>query len=96
MLKLTQKELRSALRGLRGWKLVKGKLHREYKFEDFVHAFGFMATSSLAIEKLDHHPEWSNVYNKVVIDLSTHDARGISVKDIALARLLDNFAGRLQ
>ena len=96
MPKLTQKEVRTALTGLRGWKLVKGKLHREYKFEDFVHAFGFMATSSLAIEKLDHHPEWSNVYNKVVIDLSTHDARGISVKDIALARLLDNFAGRLQ
>ena len=95
MPKLTQKELRAALKGLRGWKLVKGKLHREYKFADFVHAFGFMATSALAIEKMNHHPEWFNVYNKVVIDLSTHDADGITDKDIALARLLDNFAGRL-
>ena len=95
MSKLTQKELRSSLSGLRGWKLVKGKLHREYKFADFVHAFGFMTTAALAIETINHHPEWSNVYNKVVIDLSTHDAGGITEKDIALARLLDNFAGRL-
>jgi 4a-hydroxytetrahydrobiopterin dehydratase len=96
MPKLTQKELRSALTGLPGWKLVKGKLHREYKFADFMHAFGFMATSALAIERMNHHPEWFNVYNKVVVDLSTHDVGGISEKDIALARLLDNFAGRLQ
>ena len=96
MPKLTQKEIRSALTGLRGWKLVKGKLHREYKFADFMHAFGFMTTSALAIERMNHHPEWFNVYNKVVVDLSTHDVGGISEKDIALARILDNFAGRLQ
>jgi 4a-hydroxytetrahydrobiopterin dehydratase len=96
MPKLTQKELRSALTGLRGWKFVKGKLHREYKFADFVHAFGFMTIAALAIETVNHHPEWFNVYNKVVVDLSTHDVGGISEKDIALARLLDNFAGRLQ
>ena len=96
MPKLTQKEIRSALTGLRGWKLVKGKLHREYKFADFTHAFGFMTTSALAIERMNHHPEWFNVYNKVVVDLSTHDVGGISEKDIALARILDNFAGRLQ
>jgi 4a-hydroxytetrahydrobiopterin dehydratase len=96
MPKLTQKELRSSLTGLRGWKLVKGKLHREYKFADFVHAFGFMTTAALAIETINHHPEWFNVYNKVVVDLSTHDVGGISEKDIALARILDNFAGRLQ
>jgi 4a-hydroxytetrahydrobiopterin dehydratase len=96
MPKLTQKEIRTALNGLRGWKLVKGKLHREYKFADFMHAFGFMTTSALAIERMNHHPEWFNVYNKVVVDLSTHDVGGISEKDIALARILDNFAGRLQ
>jgi 4a-hydroxytetrahydrobiopterin dehydratase len=97
MPKLTQKEVRSALTGLRGWKLVKtGKLHREYKFADFMHAFGFMATAALAIERMNHHPEWFNVYNKVVVDLSTHDVGGISEKDIALARILDNFAGRLE
>ena len=96
MPKLTQKEIRSALTGLRGWKLVKSKLHREYKFADFMHAFGFMTTAALAIERMNHHPEWFNVYNKVVVDLSTHDVGGISEKDIALARILDNFAGRLQ
>jgi 4a-hydroxytetrahydrobiopterin dehydratase len=96
MPKLTQKEVRTALTGLRGWKLVKGKLHREYKFADFMHAFGFMTISALAIERMNHHPEWFNVYNKVTVDLSTHDVSGISEKDIALARILDNFAGRLQ
>jgi 4a-hydroxytetrahydrobiopterin dehydratase len=96
MPKLTQKEIRTALTGLRGWKLVKSKLHREYKFADFMHAFGFMTTSALAIERMNHHPEWFNVYNKVVVDLSTHDVGGVSEKDIALARILDNFAGRLQ
>jgi 4a-hydroxytetrahydrobiopterin dehydratase len=96
MPKLTQKEIRTALTGLRGWKLVKGKLHREYKFADFVHAFGFMATSALAIEKMNHHPEWFNVYNKVVVDLSTHDVAGISEKDVELAKLLDKVAGKLQ
>jgi len=96
MPKLTQKELLSALTGLHGWKLVKGKLHREYKFADFVHAFGFMATSALAIEKMNHHPEWFNVYNKVVVDLSTHDVAGISEKDVELAKLLDKVAGKLQ
>jgi 4a-hydroxytetrahydrobiopterin dehydratase len=96
MPKLTQKELRSALTGLHGWKLVKGKLHREYKFADFVHAFGFMATSALAIEKMNHHPEWFNVYNKVAVDLSTHDVAGISEKDVELAKLLDKVAGKLQ
>ena len=96
MPKLTQKEIRTALTGLRGWKLVKGKLHREYKFADFMHAFGFMTISALAIERMNHHPEWFNVYNKVTVDLSTHDVSGISEKDIALARILDNFAGRLQ
>ena len=96
MPKLTQKEIRTALTGLRGWKLVKGKLHCEYKFADFMHAFGFMTISALAIERMNHHPEWFNVYNKVTVDLSTHDVGGISEKDIALARILDNFAGRLQ
>jgi len=96
MSKLTQKELRSSLTGLHRWTLAKSTLHREYKFADFVHAFGFMATSALAIEKMNHHPEWFNVYNKVVVDLSTHDAGGITAKDVELAKLLDNVAGKLQ
>ena len=65
------------------------------KFADFVHAFGFMATSAIAIEKMNHHPEWFNVYNKVVVDLSTHDAGGVTDKDVELAKLLDSVAGRL-
>jgi 4a-hydroxytetrahydrobiopterin dehydratase len=61
--KLDESELRSAVTSLPGWTLVQGKLHREYKFADFVHAFGFMATSAIAIEKMNHHPEWFNVWN---------------------------------
>ena len=94
--KLNEADLKSTLTKLPGWTLAQGKLHREYKFADFVHAFGFMATSAIAIEKMDHHPEWFNVYNKVVVDLTTHDAGGISAKDIELAKLLDGFAGRMQ
>ena len=94
--KLAESDLEAALAKLPSWTLAQGKLHREYKFPDFVHAFGFMATSAIAIEKMNHHPEWFNVYNKVVVDLTTHDAGGISAKDVELARLLDGFAGRMQ
>ena len=94
--KLDESQLQSVLASLPSWTLAQGKLHREYKFADFVHAFGFMATSAIAIEKMDHHPEWFNVWNKVVVDLTTHDAGGISAKDVELAKLLDSFAGRMQ
>ena len=70
-------EISEALKALPGWAVVNDKLHKEYKFPDFIHAFGFMATSAIAIEKMDHHPEWFNVYNRVTIDLTTHDAGGI-------------------
>jgi 4a-hydroxytetrahydrobiopterin dehydratase len=93
--KLNDEELQTALLGLKDWSLENGKLHREYKFADFVHAFGFMATSAIAIEKRDHHPEWSNVYNRVTVDLTTHDAGGITKKDVALAQLLDSLATKL-
>ena len=92
--KLTESELKSALKELKGWSLADGKLHREYKFADFIHAFGFMATAAIAIEKMNHHPEWFNVWNKVVVDLTTHDAGGISAKDVELAKLLDSLAAR--
>ena len=96
MPKLSDAKLRSALAALSGWKLVKGKLHREYQFADFTHAFGFMATAATAIEKRDHHPEWCNVYNRVVVDLTTHSSGGITEKDVELANLLDAFAAKLQ
>src|SRR5580698_6480626 len=89
-------ELAEALSSLSGWTVVEGKLHKEYKFADFIHAFGFMTTAALAIEKMNHHPEWSNVYNRVAVDLTTHDAGGITSKDVDLARLLDETAKKLQ
>jgi 4a-hydroxytetrahydrobiopterin dehydratase len=93
---LSEKEVRSALESLPGWSVANGKLHREFKFRDFSYAFGFMATAAPMIEKRDHHPEWFNVYNRVTVDLVTHDAEGITSKDIELAALLNEIAGRLQ
>jgi 4a-hydroxytetrahydrobiopterin dehydratase len=94
--KLSQDEMDAALKDLPSWTSAGGKLHREFKFADFVHAFGFMATSAIAIEKMDHHPEWFNVYNKVTVDLTTHDSGGITSADVKLARLLDTIAAKLQ
>ena len=94
--KLTQKQLEKAVSALPAWRAKGGKLHREYVFKDFIHAFGFMATSALAIEKMNHHPEWSNVWNKVSVALSTHDAGGITAWDVELARTLDALAEKLQ
>ena len=93
--KLSEQELESAVGQLSGWAIQNHKLHREYKFADFAHAFGFMATAAVNIEKKNHHPEWSNVYNRVVVDLTTHDAGGITSNDVELARLLDSIAAKL-
>jgi 4a-hydroxytetrahydrobiopterin dehydratase len=92
---MTDAEINDALSGLPDWRVQNAKLHREYQFADFVHAFGFMATAAIAIEKMNHHPEWFNVYNRVSVDLTTHDAGGISTKDFELARLLDSIAAKL-
>jgi 4a-hydroxytetrahydrobiopterin dehydratase len=96
MSKFSAPQLKDALAALPGWAVVDGKLHKEYKFADFIHAFGFMATSALGIEKMNHHPEWFNVYNRVTVDLATHDAGGITSKDVDLAKLLDATAAKLQ
>ena len=95
MTKLNDAQIEAALAGLPGWTLAGGKLHREYKFRDFIHAFGFMATAAVAIEARNHHPEWSNVWNSVTVDLTTHDAQGITAKDTDLAALLESIAARL-
>jgi 4a-hydroxytetrahydrobiopterin dehydratase len=95
MNRLTDAEIVQALQTLPGWSVENGKLHREFRFPDFVMAFGFMATSAIAIEKMDHHPEWSNVYNRVTVDLTTHDAGGITVRDLQLARLLQSISSKL-
>ena len=87
--------LKSAIGQLPDWTLEGSKLHREYRFADFVHAFGFMATAAIAIEKMNHHPEWSNVWNRVTVDLTTHDAGGITANDVELAKVLDALARKL-
>jgi 4a-hydroxytetrahydrobiopterin dehydratase len=93
--KLSEGELQSALGLISGWAIQNEKLHREYKFPDFAHAFGFMATAAVQIEKMNHHPEWFNVYNRVIVDLTTHDSGGITQNDVELARVLDRIASKL-
>jgi 4a-hydroxytetrahydrobiopterin dehydratase len=80
---------------LSGWSAVTGRdaIAKTYKFADFNAAFGFMARVALVAEKLDHHPEWSNVYNRVEVVLTTHDAGGVTQKDIDLARFMDGATG---
>jgi 4a-hydroxytetrahydrobiopterin dehydratase len=88
-MKLSDAEIQARLASLPGWTVQAGKLHRELRFADFVQAFAFMTRCALLAEKRDHHPEWFNVYNKVVIDLTTHDAGGISAKDFELAAAME-------
>ncbi len=83
--KLTDAEIVKDLESVPGWSLEDGKLFREFNFPSFVEAFGFMASVAIIAEKQNHHPEWFNVYNKVRIHLTTHDAGGISENDFALA-----------
>lgn len=86
---LTTVQIDQLAEDLPQWSLVGGKLHREFRFADFSEAFGFMSRVALAAEALGHHPEWSNVWNRVVIELTTHDTGGLSNLDLALARLID-------
>ena len=92
--KLSEGEIAAALLELPAWKLEAGKLHREYKFPDFVAAFGFMAGAALVAQAMDHHPEWFNVWNTVRVDLATHDAGGVTVLDFKLARSMEELADR--
>ena len=87
----------SALRGLPGWAEVAGReaIARTFTFKDFNEAFGFMARVALIAEKEDHHPEWFNVYNKVEVTLSTHDAGGVTARDVKLATAMDGIAAHL-
>lgn len=94
--KLSPEEVTSALASLPGWSVIDGKLHRDYKFPDFAQAFGFMAAVATAAEKLDHHPDWLNVYNRVTVNLSTHDVGGITELDLKLAMTMETIAQKLQ
>src|SRR5580704_10704098 len=91
--RLTDGQIKVGLQKLSAWVLRDGKLHREYKFGDFAEAFGFMARCALVAQKQDHHPEWFNVFNRVVVDLTTHDAGGVSARDLALAAAMEAAAG---
>jgi 4a-hydroxytetrahydrobiopterin dehydratase len=93
--KLTDSEIQQALPKLLGWTVKDGKLHREYNFGDFAHAIGFIVTAAIGIEKMNHHPEWFNVYNRVTVDLTTHDSGGITQKDVELAQTLEKIAVKL-
>ena len=83
-----------ALKSLPGWAATPGReaIQRSFRFKDFNAAFGFMARSALMAEKLDHHPEWSNVYNRVDVTLTTHDAGGVTELDVRLAKFMDDAA----
>jgi 4a-hydroxytetrahydrobiopterin dehydratase len=87
--KLSEEEVKDALSKLTGWKLVDGKLNLGLHFENFIQAFSFMTSIALEAEKMNHHPEWSNVYNQVEISLITHDLSGISTYDIKLANIIN-------
>lgn len=90
--KLSDSELNRALQGLPGWSLAGGKLQREFSFRDFNAAFGFMARVALLAEQMNHHPEWSNVWNRVRVELTTHDAGGLTSLDVELARRIGAIA----
>ena len=89
---LSNEAIQAALSELVEWTVKDGKLHRTFKFKHFAQAFGFMTEVAIVAEKQDHHPEWFNVYNKVVVDLVSHDSKGITPRDIRLARSMDAIA----
>lgn len=85
-------EIQDNFHWLKNWQLVGNTIQKEFKFKDFVSAFGFMSQVALHAEKLNHHPDWKNVYNTVSITLSTHDAGGLTKLDFELAKLIDKIS----
>jgi 4a-hydroxytetrahydrobiopterin dehydratase len=92
--KLSEQEIASNLKAQSGWSIVNGKLRQEFKFKNFIQAFGFMSSVALIAEGMNHHPEWFNVYNKVTIDLTTHDVGGISNYDFEFASKIDGLTAQ--
>jgi len=92
MMKLSSEQISEELKNLPGWSVKDEKLHKDFEFGDFNEAFGFMTRAAMEIEKMNHHPEWFNVYNKLSVDLMTHDAGGITENDINLAKILNSLA----
>ncbi len=92
MMKLSKTDIDEELKIIPGWSVVNEKLHKEFQFDSFNQAFGFMTRAAMEIEKMNHHPEWFNVYNKITIELTTHDAGGITKNDVNLAKILNSLA----
>ena len=95
--RLSAEARKAALKGLPGWKEVEGRdaIARTFVFKDFNEAFGFMSRAALVAEKNDHHPEWRNVYKTVDVVLATHDANGVTQRDVELAKAMNAIAGQL-
>ena len=91
--KLTTLQIENEILNLSDWTVQNDKLHKQYHFDSFIEAFGFMTSVALVAESMNHHPEWTNVYNRVTIDLTTHDSGGISALDFELAKRADEIAG---
>ena len=89
-MRLSQIEIDEELKNLSGWNVENEKLHKEFQFDNFNQAFGFMTRAAMEIEKMNHHPEWFNVYNRITVELTTHDASGITDNDVNLARILNS------
>lgn len=90
---MSDDDARERLAELDGWELREGKLHRRFDFRDFVGAFGFMSSVALLAESMNHHPDWSNAYNRVDISLVSHDAGGLTDRDFKLAAAIDRVRG---
>lgn len=90
---LSEKEIEDKLKEFEGWEYTEGALHTIFEFEDFKEAFSAMTRIAFEAERLQHHPEWSNVYNSLEIFLSTHDADGVTEKDFELAKIIDDLFG---
>ena len=90
MIRLSSEKISEELKNLSGWSIKDEKLHRDFEFETFNQAFGFMTRAAMEIEKMNHHPEWFNVYNRLTVDLMTHDAGGITQNDVELAKILNS------
>ena len=90
---LTDEERAGSLKALPGWKYSDNAIHRAFRFADFRSAFAFMTRAAFEAEKMNHHPDWKNVYNRVEVSLSTHDAGGVTPLDVALASHMDKIYG---
>ena len=89
-MRLSSEKISEELKKLPGWSVKDERLHKDFEFESFNQAFGFMTRAAMEIEKMNHHPEWFNVYNRISVDLMTHDAGGITENDIQLAKILNS------